>query len=276
MGLPKFLCIGAQKAGTSWLFSKLQQHPQIWMPPVKELHYFDHLFVPENRRWTEGHIRRSVKQSIKWHCTHVEEINLDHVAYMASLADATIFTEDWYRRCFNRPMAAGKTVGDITPEYCMIPEKGIEYLRGLLSAVKIIYIVRDPFERALSQVRMNAERRGLSGAATDWLALAREPDIATRGAYATYVPRWETAFPKEDILFLPYGRIGSDPTRVMHDIEALIGIPRYGGYKKLEERVHSTRSANLSRDAIDYLKDMTAPDAAFIEQRFGRDFAAAA
>src|SRR5689334_16087334 len=38
---PDFLCIGAQKAGTSWLYQQLEPHPDFWMPPVKELHYFD-------------------------------------------------------------------------------------------------------------------------------------------------------------------------------------------------------------------------------------------
>lgn len=275
MGLPNFLCIGAQKAGTSWLFTKLQQHPQVWMPPVKELHYFDHLYVPENRRWTAGHIRRSVKQSIKWHATHVDEINLDHVAYMASLADQSIFTEDWYGRCFNRPAARGKVLGDITPEYCMVPDEGIAYLRKLLGSVKIIYIVRDPFDRALSQVRMNAERRGLGGGGTDWLSLAREPDVATRGAYATYVPRWQAAFPEDDILFVPYGRIARDPAGVMRAIETLIGVKGFDGYKNLEERIHSTRQVQLSDDALGFLREMTAGDAAFLRSHFGPEFAEA-
>jgi hypothetical protein len=40
---PDFLCVGAQKAGTSWLYRQLEPHPDFWMPPVKELHYFDQL-----------------------------------------------------------------------------------------------------------------------------------------------------------------------------------------------------------------------------------------
>ena len=40
--LPDFLGIGAQKSGTTWLHHNLSQHPGVWMPPVKELHYFDH------------------------------------------------------------------------------------------------------------------------------------------------------------------------------------------------------------------------------------------
>src|SRR5436309_7536874 len=40
---PDFLCVGAQKAGTSWVYQQLEPHPDFWMPPVKELHYLDTL-----------------------------------------------------------------------------------------------------------------------------------------------------------------------------------------------------------------------------------------
>src|SRR5204862_8294166 len=36
----QFLGIGAQKAGTTWLYEMLRLTPEVWMPPVKELHYF--------------------------------------------------------------------------------------------------------------------------------------------------------------------------------------------------------------------------------------------
>ena len=40
MTMPNFLIIGAQKAGTSALFYYLKQHPQIYMSPIKEPHFF--------------------------------------------------------------------------------------------------------------------------------------------------------------------------------------------------------------------------------------------
>jgi hypothetical protein len=39
--LPNFLGIGAQRAGTSWLARNLMQHPQVYLPHAKELHFFD-------------------------------------------------------------------------------------------------------------------------------------------------------------------------------------------------------------------------------------------
>lgn len=39
---PNFLVIGAAKSGTTWLHSCLEQHPQIYVPLVKEIHFFSY------------------------------------------------------------------------------------------------------------------------------------------------------------------------------------------------------------------------------------------
>lgn len=39
--LPDFLGIGAQKAGSSWLWENLRCHPELYLPEQKELHFFD-------------------------------------------------------------------------------------------------------------------------------------------------------------------------------------------------------------------------------------------
>lgn len=41
---PDFLIVGASRSGTSSLFHYLRQHPYIYMPPVKEVHFFDFKF----------------------------------------------------------------------------------------------------------------------------------------------------------------------------------------------------------------------------------------
>ena len=40
MRLPNFICVGAQKAGTSTLYHLLKQHPNICLPKEKETHFF--------------------------------------------------------------------------------------------------------------------------------------------------------------------------------------------------------------------------------------------
>lgn len=41
MRYPNLLCVGAQKAGTSTLANILAEHPDIFIPPGKEVHFFD-------------------------------------------------------------------------------------------------------------------------------------------------------------------------------------------------------------------------------------------
>ncbi len=45
-----FLCLGAQKAGTTWLFRKLRRHPAISFPGGKEVHFWD-LFCDRGLTW---------------------------------------------------------------------------------------------------------------------------------------------------------------------------------------------------------------------------------
>jgi hypothetical protein len=44
--LPNFLVIGAQKTGTTWLAKCLGEHPDILVPEVKEVCFFDRHFTP--------------------------------------------------------------------------------------------------------------------------------------------------------------------------------------------------------------------------------------
>lgn len=41
MNLPDFICIGVQRAGTTWLYECLKEHPEVFVPETKELHFFN-------------------------------------------------------------------------------------------------------------------------------------------------------------------------------------------------------------------------------------------
>lgn len=52
MGKPTFMVVGAQKAGTTWLFECLSEHPEIYVPDIKEVHFFSR---PEDSRFSRQH-----------------------------------------------------------------------------------------------------------------------------------------------------------------------------------------------------------------------------
>ena len=273
MTLPTFLCIGAQKAGTSWLFAQLQSHPGVWMPPIKEMQYFSHLYVPQHRAWTAWHIQQSVARALAFHVGSAARPDFDYVRYLADLASRELFTDAWYARAFDRPAAQNKLVGEITPEYSTIPEAGIRHVRALLGAVKVIYLIRDPLSRARSQLRMNISRKGPDRPSlAQWEAMADQWDIANRGDYRTYVPRWRAHFAPEDILFLPYGRIARDPIGLLREVEAFLDLAPHD-YPRNGERVHETKGIAIPDAIVDRLAARFEDQTQFIVSEFGADFA---
>jgi hypothetical protein len=42
--LPDFLIVGAARCGTGWMSANLRPHPQVYMPSIKEVHFFDREF----------------------------------------------------------------------------------------------------------------------------------------------------------------------------------------------------------------------------------------
>jgi hypothetical protein len=57
-GKPDFLGLGAQKAATSWIHACLLEHPQVFVPPDKEIHFFSRLYA-KGPAWYERHFRGS-------------------------------------------------------------------------------------------------------------------------------------------------------------------------------------------------------------------------
>ncbi len=54
--LPNVLVIGAQKAATSWIYQCLKEHPDVFVPFVKEQHFFDQNYH-EGLEWYERYFK---------------------------------------------------------------------------------------------------------------------------------------------------------------------------------------------------------------------------
>lgn len=231
----------------------LRQHPNIWMPPFKEVHFFDHLFIEQNRNWTLSHIKGSIRESLKWHLKK-EKIDLTYFKYLVDIALVNPFTEEWYLRCFARKGANGKLIGDITPEYCTIPEEGILYIKKLLgSNLKLIYIIRDPLSRALSQLRMNVSRHNKQKLTEKvWMDFASSYEIKQRGDYKTYIPRWKKHF-ASNLLLVSYENIKKNPNNCLNNILVHLELYEYN-FKKSKEKVHETEKYKVPDKVISFIQ----------------------
>ena len=264
---PDFVCIGAQKAGTSWFDTMLRQHRDIFLPPMKEVHFFDFIYVPEHRPW----IRTSFNKHLRQHSQRSPAF----AAYFDRLVAIPRRQDAWYRAIFDHPDAVGQVTGEVTPAYSLLPTAGVERVRAINPSVKIIFILRDPVDRALSHLRMAANRRKSDHVGNDWLedGTSLLPAVLARSAYRQNIMRWEEVFPPAQILYLPYGGIRRAPVDFLRQVEAFLGISS-NAYSGVSDSVHKTRPVEIDPSIVALLEERLQDDRQYLAERFGADYAA--
>lgn len=261
-----FLCIGAQKAGTTWLMTNLAAHPQVWTPRfVKELHYFDKLHLGYKRDVMETYRKRGQK---------MVETKPELAGYFEKVMDpAFAFTDPWYRHVFS-VAPRRKKKGECTPLYCALPEAGVRHVHELAPNAAIIYMIRDPYDRAMSSLRMEMDHRNVTD--SDKLRpFLKSSLFMARGKYSENIPRWEAVFDRSKILYIPFGDVKADPLGVMRLIESHLGLSNHEGYPRLHDRINNTKSTDkvISEETKEMVRKSVYGEAEFLACHLGEDFA---
>lgn len=223
---PDFICIGPEKTGTTWLYSALAKHPNAYLPPVKELRYFNEgNLVPKHalwrvffsRNWHYRILRRSIGRGVLlgdaplWRLRHA----------FGSRSDV------WYRSLFTD--AGERVCGDISPLYYHLQEDVIARMARGWPETRIIMFVRDPVERAWSKARMNLiKHRGLSAAdvGEDEFACVLNEIRNCWDSYLETKARWERHF--EKVYFGSYDMLCDSPSSFYAELLGFLGLPAYG------------------------------------------------
>jgi len=249
--LPNFLCIGAQRAGTSWLHEILRRHPDIFLSATKELHFFD-----EKRDFSTY--------------TGIGHIGERFLYDMNSLSHWR-----WYVRQF-RKSGGRKIIGEITPYYSTLSDQRIAYIAEKLPDVKIVYILRNPVQRAWSAFRRTwFLETGHTNDDFDTnvaLKTIMYPAKLIHGDYIRNTGVYEKIFGKDQILYLFYDDIVRKPSGVLHQVFSFLGvaipqIPADDVYKKINSAPGHVIPGPVEKVLSDYYADQIS----FLKKRFDRE-----
>ena len=277
MAMPDFIGIGAQKAGTTWLYDMLAQNPSVWLPPLKEVHYFDYLQAPQARRQKRAeHIEKVAGRLERGKLDKGSEGDgAAKAAHLRSLIGDHLLTPEWYASIFDYPDAEGRVTGEITPAYLELDDKGMQTLTGMLPKTKFVLLVREPAARTMSQLKMAVARSKADPGAggKDWAFFLKKIRTNTRGNYQTAIPLWQKSVGSERLLIRPFGRVRHDPANLLHEIEDFIGAKRFDGYEDLTEPSHKTKDVAAVPDwVVKEVELMAAPQKDYLIEAFGEEF----
>ena len=232
---PQFICIGAAKSGTTWLHQNLKRHPEVWLPPFKELHYFDHLSSKPtaidllSRRFGRFKLRRIAKrlwrkkgQDIGWFLRYLFLPRSDN----------------WYASLFSPTM--GQIAGEICPEYDTLDEKIVAHIHTLMPNLKIIYLIRNPIHKMWSQAAMRYRRYGEQGIDTiEEETIKKYLDAQTtyrRSHYLKTLQIWESIYPKEQLFIGYFEQLQQNPRQLLSEIHQFIEVDSFEQYLPDEVR----------------------------------------
>lgn len=206
MNLPNFLIVGAAKAGTTSIHAYLQQHPQVFMCPVKETNFF--AFEGEELNFLGGispGYLANFATNIDDYCDQFQEVN-NEIA-----------------------------IGEACPSYLYLPQ-AVERIKNYIPDVKIIIILRDPIERAYSHFLHHLRDRLVTKTGFEQALKLESERIADNwwwdyhyvqvGLYSQQLKRYFDNFDRQQIKVVLYKDLKADSLAFVQDIFEFIGVER--------------------------------------------------
>jgi hypothetical protein len=247
MRLPAFLCLGTQKGGTTALHKLLAQHPQVFLPSCKEVHYFS----------------LHDQQPLSWYAEH----------YSAAQPDDRRGDITPYYLFHPR---APERIQQVLPQ-----AKLIVLLRDPVERTlsQVFHARRHGFEPLELEAALEAEAERLEGAE----ARLREPgstdyshqkhSYVSRSRYEQQLQRYETLFPAKQLLVLRSEDLFSATEHSWHGIQAFLELDVLPLPAPLE-RANAGRgeAAAVPEQVRALLRHALADTAAAIKHRYGIDW----
>jgi hypothetical protein len=201
--MPTFLVIGAAKSGTSALWSFLRQHPDVFMPRIKEPQYFA-----------------------------FEDGETPSFRGPGATINRAVTTRAAYEALFDGA-GSRSAVGEASNLY-LYKAGSAERIVRALPAVKLVAILRQPADRAFSSY-LHLKRQGREPApdfeaalrlegeriADGWGFLWRYRDL---GYYARQLRVYGDLFPRERMLVHLYDDLVGDPLGTMRRTYEFLGV----------------------------------------------------
>ncbi|WP_374764218.1 sulfotransferase [Yunchengibacter salinarum] len=207
--------LGAQKAGTTWLADYLSTHPQVFMSPIKELHYFDLRDVPDVRPIQEAYFLKRMK-TLASQVPDFDQIRAGRGAWRGLNNYVERFnmrSTDDYLRFFHRRIGDEKVFTEISPGYALLPAATYREVYELLDDVRFLFIMRDPLDRYWSNLRFYQGLLTGFDAKEQYLPSLKDRAIMGRTDYEGTITRLEQAgIPRGKCLFLFYETLFEEST----------------------------------------------------------------
>ncbi len=153
MGKPTVECkksfliyLGAQKAGSTWLWRYFREHPQCATPPIKELHFFDGN-VSRMTRLLEENNQKSFEAEDPVERSFLQNEHRFILRAIDAFGQSECREQAFAELLLSVASDETRLVAEFTPANGMLPIARLQRIADLPVAPKFALILRDPVDR---------------------------------------------------------------------------------------------------------------------------------
>ncbi|MCB9675613.1 MAG: sulfotransferase [Alphaproteobacteria bacterium] len=205
---PDFVCVGTYKAATTWLFRVMDEHPGVFVPDVKEVHFFN------VRSGLDAYVEKGL---------------------------------DWYSGLY-ASAPEGAVLGDVTPGYLACPVSAERIAATMPDARILVMLrdpASRAHSHFWYRAGMDGARASFDDTIRGW---RDDPqDIVAHGLYATHLQRYLDRFPAEHVKVVLVEDLKSDPQGTWRDICRFVGADPSFVPPSLVEAQNTARSFRWKR-----------------------------
>lgn len=242
---PDFYCIGAHRAGTTWLFERLRRNPYVWLPALKVVDHFSEMYLDAINGWMRAQRERRIA-------------DCDYPPEFKAAIDGLGREDAAYGRLYAAAPPGCRT-GDFSTEYMLLPPAAIAHLRRLSPHAKIVIIVRDPVERFWSHAKhLAAVAEGINQDLVE--RIIAMPHVLARSDYAEVIRRWTYYFERHRILVGDFDHLRTEPERLLRQVCEFLEINGVEYcYEDAGTNVHETFSMKMPEEMYTGILQVMAP-----------------
>jgi len=239
-----FLGIGAMKAGTTWLYSLLESHPQLCFTPEKEIHFLSHHYSNRKPLTQEHRQHRASARLSRINNLRPERQQMMRAWYEERYLQGTP-TPTWYDNLFEKPARASQWNCDFSNLSALIPSTGwSDIRRDIADQIQAIYILRNPCERLWSQYKFS-HKEEIDLEKEDLIKAFLGSDEANHHSrYCQNIDAACAGLGSDNLKILIFDDIKTNPQEFLESIENFLGIKKkhYLDHKNLHKKINHTET----------------------------------
>jgi len=259
-----FLSVGAMKAGTTWLYDKLKQNPEIHFSRAKEIHFLAHYY---------GHTKILSSDKRQRRAQFALE-RLSNIDATQSNRESAI---DWYKTYTSEPVDfewfasvtesqnfKAKYIADFSNLNCHLSTQDwLDVKENHVDTLRVLYILRDPIMRIWSHYKFHLQFTKHP--------LADQPDrdfnffkqlidkkwFWRNSCYSNSIQVLQQALSSDEIMIIYFEDMIDKPDSTIRDIEIFLGLDKFNYSGNLSKAKNTSKTTKLPKEWMTYIRDKT-------------------